>query len=191
MYFGVDYHPEHWVFPYGGTAEKPEAQWVQDAQLMAAAGFNIVRIGEFSWGLCEREDGKFDFDWLKRVMDVFGHHEILVVLCTPTAAPPIWLCQKHPEILPVDEHGLVRHEGTRHAVSRTICNYQVKDIFMLKRPIKITTHNVFWFVKNKIIMEQLVHIFPGRQYGCLNALGVINTVGNFFFLLKNFVILNF
>ena len=27
MYFGVDYYPEHWVFPYGGTAENPEAVW--------------------------------------------------------------------------------------------------------------------------------------------------------------------
>ena len=23
MYFGVDYYPEHWVFPYGGTAKNP------------------------------------------------------------------------------------------------------------------------------------------------------------------------
>src|SRR5205823_13922234 len=35
---------------------------------------------------------------------------------TPTAAPPIWLTKKHPEILPVDERGLVRREGTRRAV---------------------------------------------------------------------------
>ena len=37
MYFGVDYHPEQWVFPYAGTAEQPEAQWETDAELMAAA----------------------------------------------------------------------------------------------------------------------------------------------------------
>lgn len=116
MYFGVDYYPEQWVFPYAGSAENPEAQWVQDAQLMRTAGFNIARIGEFTWGLCEKEDGKFDFDWLKRAMDVMGDHGIQVVLATPTAAPPIWLTKKHPEILPVDEHGLVKHEGTRRAV---------------------------------------------------------------------------
>jgi len=27
MYFGVDYHPEQWVYPYGGTPENPEAAW--------------------------------------------------------------------------------------------------------------------------------------------------------------------
>ncbi len=116
MYFGVDYHPEQWVFPYGGSAENPEAQWLQDAQLMRTAGVNVVRIGEFTWGLCEKEDGKFNFDWLKRVMDILGEHGIQVVLGTPTAAPPIWLTKKHPEILPLDERGLTKHEGTRRAV---------------------------------------------------------------------------
>ena len=94
MYFGVDYYPEQWVFPYGGTREKPEGAWEQDAQLMVKAGVNVVRMGEFAWGLCEPEDGKFDFGWLKRVMDVMGKHGIKVVLATPTAAPPIWLAQK-------------------------------------------------------------------------------------------------
>lgn len=83
---------------------------------MRTAGINVVRVAEFSWGLCEKEDGKFDFDWLKRVMDVMGEHGIQVVLGTPTAAPPIWLAQKHPEILPVTKDGLRLHEGTRRAI---------------------------------------------------------------------------
>jgi beta-galactosidase len=116
MYFGVDYYPEQWVFPYGGSAENPEAAWERDAMLMTKAGFNVVRIGEFSWGICEPEEGKYDFLWLRRVMDVMGAHGIKVVLGTPTAAPPIWLGRKHPEILPLDERGLPKHEGTRRAV---------------------------------------------------------------------------
>ena len=39
---------------------------------MASAGINVVRIGEFTWGLCEREEGKYDFAWLGRVMDGMG-----------------------------------------------------------------------------------------------------------------------
>ena len=58
MYFGVDYYPEQWVFPYGGTDENPEGAWETDAQLMAKAGINVVRIGDFTWGLCERQDLK-------------------------------------------------------------------------------------------------------------------------------------
>ncbi|HYG23491.1 MAG TPA: beta-galactosidase [Verrucomicrobiae bacterium] len=116
MYFGVDYFPEQWVFPYGGTSENPEAQWESDAELMVKAGVNVVRIGEYCWGLCEREEGKFDFKWLRRVMDVMGRHGIRVVLATPTSAPPVWLAQKYPDILPLDAKGNVKHEGTRRAV---------------------------------------------------------------------------
>jgi len=115
MYFGADYHPEHWVYPYAGTAEKPESRWLRDIELMVAAGINAVRMGEFCWGICEPRDGEFDFSWLRRVMDLMADEDIKVVLGTPTAAPPIWLAKKHPEILPVDERGLPLCEGTRHA----------------------------------------------------------------------------
>ena len=72
MYFGVDYHPEQWVYPYGGTKENPEAAWERDVELMQTAGINVVRMGEFTWGLCEPEEGQYDFAWLKRVMDLLG-----------------------------------------------------------------------------------------------------------------------
>ena len=111
MYFGVDYYPEQWVYPYAGTADKPESRWAEDAELMLAAGVNVVRMGEFSWGICEPEEGKYDFGWLNRAMDVMKKAGIKVVLGTPTAAPPIWLAKKFPEILPVDDRGRTRHEG--------------------------------------------------------------------------------
>ena len=116
MYFGVDYYPEHWVYPYSGTPENPEAIWEVDAALMAKAGINVVRIAEFTWGICEPEEGKYDFGWLRRVMDIMARYDIKVILGTPTAAPPIWLAQKHPEILPLDERGLTKREGTRRAI---------------------------------------------------------------------------
>jgi beta-galactosidase len=115
MYFGTDYYPEHWVYPYAGTPEEPESRWQRDAELMVAAGINVVRMGEFAWGLYEPEEGKYDFDWMKRAMDVMANAGIQVMLGTPTAAPPIWLARKHPEILPLDQNGLAMHEGTRKA----------------------------------------------------------------------------
>ena len=116
MYFGVDYYPEHWVFPYAGTKDKPEANWEQDIELMVAAGVNVVRMAEFTWGICEPEEGKYDFEWLRRAMDLMAKAGIQVVLGTPTAAPPIWLAKKYPDILPIDREGRTLNEGTRRAV---------------------------------------------------------------------------
>ncbi len=66
MHFGVDYYPEHWVYPYAGTPENPEARWQRDIELMVEAGVNVVRMGEFAWGLYEPEEGKYNFDWMRR-----------------------------------------------------------------------------------------------------------------------------
>ena len=52
--------------------EEPEARWKQDIELMVAAGMNCVRMGEFAWGICEPEEGQYDFAWLRRVMDLMG-----------------------------------------------------------------------------------------------------------------------
>jgi len=151
MYFGVDYHPEQWVYPYGGTADDPEAAWVQDIKLMTEAGINVVRIGEFTWGLCEPEEGKYDFDWLRRVMDLLGKAGIEVVLATPTAAPPIWLTKKHPEILPVDERGLTKHEGTRRAVclnSDVFWSYSKKIVENMARALGQHPQLIAWQIDN-------------------------------------------
>jgi beta-galactosidase len=153
MYFGVDYYPEQWVFPYAGTAENPEAQWQEDAELMVKAGINVVRIGDFCWGLCEPEDGKFDFAWLKRVMDIMAKAKIEVVLATPTAAPPVWLAQKHPEILPLDEKGIRRREGTRRAVcfnNDVYWNYSKRIVQNMAKALGSHSQLIAWQIDSGI-----------------------------------------
>ena len=157
MFFGVDYYPEHWVFPYGGTAENPEAAWERDAELMAKAGINVVRIGEFTWGICEPEEGKFDFLWLRRVMDIMAQYDIKVVLGTPTAAPPIWLAKKYPEILPLDEHGRVKHEGTRRAVCLTsgiFWDYSKHIVTAMAKALGDHPQLIAWQIDNSIGGEE-------------------------------------
>ena len=153
MYFGVDYYPEQWVYPYGGTADDPESQWETDAEFMVKAGINVVRIGDFSWGLCEPEDGKYDFKWLKRVMDVLGRNGIQVVLATPTAAPPVWLAKKHPEILPLDEKGVPKHAGTRRAVcfnNDTFWNYSKRIVEAMGKALGSHPQLIAWQIDSGI-----------------------------------------
>jgi beta-galactosidase len=151
MYFGVDYHPEQWVYPYAGSAEHPEQQWERDIEMMLKAGINVVRVGEFVWGLCEPQEGTYDFDWLQRLLDLMGKAGIQVVLCTPTAAPPLWLARAHPEILPVDDRGLVLHEGTRRAVclnSDVFWDYSKRIVENLARRLGHHPQLIAWQIDN-------------------------------------------
>ena len=153
MYFGVDYYPEQWVFPYAGTSENPEAQWEQDAELMVKAGINVVRMGDFTWGLCEPKDGKYDFGWLERVMNIMGRSGIQVVLATPTAAPPVWLAKKYPEILPLDEKGIVKHEGTRRAVcfnNDVYWNYSKRIVTAMAKALGTHPQLIAWQIDSGI-----------------------------------------
>jgi len=102
--FGVDYYPEHW----------PESRWETDAKLMKEMGLMVVRLAEFSWHKMEPSKGHYVFDWLERVLAVLDEHGIKAVLGIPSAAPPAWLIEMHPDILPVDSRGLVRRFGGRH-----------------------------------------------------------------------------
>ncbi|MCU0770461.1 MAG: beta-galactosidase [Verrucomicrobia bacterium] len=151
MYFGVDYHPEQWVYPYAGTPEKPELQWEKDIEMMLKAGINVVRVGEFVWGLCEPQEGRYDFSWLQRLLDLMGQAGIQVVLCTPTAAPPVWLARAHPEILPTDQRGLVLREGTRRAVclnSDVFWDYSKRIVEKLAKTVGRHEQVIAWQIDN-------------------------------------------
>jgi len=103
MRLGVCYYPEHW----------PAERWPIDARLMREAGLSIVRIGEFAWAQMEPAEGEFNWHWLDRAIETLAAEGLETVLCTPTAAPPAWLCKAYPNILPVDAQGRVRRFGSR------------------------------------------------------------------------------
>src|SRR6188474_1488542 len=95
LLYGGDYNPEQW----------PESVWAEDAVLMREAGVNLVSLGIFAWARLEPAAGRFEFDWLDRVIDLLHEHGVSVNLATPTASPPPWLVREHPEILPVTADG--------------------------------------------------------------------------------------
>ncbi|WP_208544603.1 beta-galactosidase [Rathayibacter sp. VKM Ac-2759] len=112
--YGGDYNPEQW----------PEEVWAEDVRLMSEAGVNFVTVGVFSWALLEPEEGRYDFGWLDRVLDLLHGAGIGVDLATATASPPPWLFAAHPEILPEDERGVRRWPGSRQHYSPTSPAYR-------------------------------------------------------------------
>jgi beta-galactosidase len=100
---GAPHYPEH----------VDESYWERDAERMAEAGFNAVRMGEFAWHIFEPREGTFDFDLFDRAIAVLGRHGIRTIMCTPTATPPRWLTMHYPEVLRVDVNGRPMSHGSR------------------------------------------------------------------------------
>ena len=61
-----------------------------------------------------QEEGRYDFSWLDRAVSLLADYGIKTVLGTPSAAPPAWMINRYPDILPVDREGKVRGFGGRH-----------------------------------------------------------------------------
>ena len=100
---GVCYYPEHWA----------ETVWASDAKRMVDSGLSWVRIGEFSWARIEPEPGKFEWEWLDRAIETLGSSGLQIVLGTPTATPPRWMLDKHPDMLAHNSSGIIRKFGSR------------------------------------------------------------------------------
>lgn len=171
--YGGDYNPEQW----------PEQVWADDVQLMQEAGVNLVSVGIFSWGLLEVADGEYDFGWLDRVLDLLHAGGIGVDLATPSAAPPVWLHQAHPEILPVDREGRRYSQGSRETwcpSSPVLRRYAVRIATVLAE--RYGTHPAvkMWHISNELgchngrcYCETSAEAFRrwlGSRYGAVDAL---------------------
>ena len=106
-YHGAAYYPELW----------PEENIDRDIKQMHEAGINVVRIGEFAWANMETVEGKFSFDFFIRVMDKMHAASIATVMCTPTATPPIWVIDGHPNRCVKTAEGVILSHGSRQHAS--------------------------------------------------------------------------
>ncbi len=100
---GVCYYPEHW----------PQEMWAADAAEMVETGLTWVRIGEFAWSRIEAEPGTLTWDWLDDAVETLGAAGLKVIMGTPTATPPRWMLDKHPDMLAYDAEGRRRGFGSR------------------------------------------------------------------------------
>lgn len=176
---GTYYYPEQW----------PREQWARDFDRIASMGLKIVHMAEFAWFNLEPSPGEFTFDWLDECMQHCVSRDLQVILCTPTAAPPIWLSQNHADVLPVTRsqqnarHGGRRHynplspslhEATRRIVTQMVDRYgdhpcvigwQIDNEYSLDFDQTDLTHNAFreWLKGKYETIDRLNHAW-GNQF---------------------------
>jgi beta-galactosidase len=114
MRIGVYYYPEAW----------PSNQWARDIANIRKLNLEFVHMGEFAWAFMEPAEGKYDFDWLERNVQLCAEQGLKVVLCTPSPTPPVWLAQSCPEILMVDAKGRKMLHGTRQQACWSVQTYR-------------------------------------------------------------------
>ncbi len=135
MNIGVYYYPEHW----------PEDQWERDIKNIADMGFEFIHMAEFAWAQMEPEEGKYDFEWLDRVIQIADKNGLKVILGTPTPCPPVWLGIKYPEIYLQDGLYQSKEHGTR-------ANMSLSNDIVQKYTTKIVTELAKHYAKNKTVI---------------------------------------
>lgn len=170
IHIGSSYYPEHW----------DGSHWADDIRLMKEAGFTVARMAEFAWSTMEPAAGEFSFDWLEYAIAQLAAAGIVSVLGTPTAAPPAWLVQQHPDMLAVDESGRRVQFGNR-------CHYCVNSPEFQFATRRIVSAMAECFGKNPYIIgwqldneynrvcycercRKLFQQFLKRKFGTLDAL---------------------
>ena len=147
IYFGASYYPEQFA----------EAEIMREAKLMQEAGFNLVRMGEFAWSRMEPDDECFDFDWLEFAVETLARHGIKSLLCTPTAAPPKWLTDKHEDISQMRPEGRRRDFGLRRHYCVNSDNYHrytARIVAALAERFKSNPHVIGYQLDNEFMAEQ-------------------------------------
>ena len=171
--FGCCYYPEHW--------ERESMK--RDLERIKGLGLNCIRMGEFSWSMYEREEGKYDFSLLEEATREAGRLGISVILGTPTAAPPRWLTEKHPEVLCANSQGTIMQHGSRQHHSHTseiylrycaaITEAMVKHFSSFENVIGWQIDNEFNCHRSESYSESDAKIFRlwlKKKYGTIDAL---------------------
>ncbi len=100
---GIYYYPEHWNL----------SQWERDIKKISDMGFEFVHLAEFAWFKMEPIEGKFEFAWLDKVVNLCTKYKLKVLLCTPSATTPVWMRVNYPETFIMDGHYIRGENGTR------------------------------------------------------------------------------
>ncbi|HEX9090126.1 MAG TPA: beta-galactosidase, partial [Anaerolineales bacterium] len=139
-----------------------------------------TRMGDFTWSTLEPEAGRYEFAWLERAIHALSEAGIDTVLCTPTAAPPAWLVNQYPDILPIDEHGRQVQFGNRchYCVNSPELHHAVEAL--VRRMAEVFAENphvIGWQIDNEFNRtcycprcQRLFQVYLAERYGSLEQL---------------------
>jgi beta-galactosidase len=158
VFFGADYYAED---------HSPE-QVELDAAAMQRAGFNVVRMLDTNWAAIEPQDGKFQFAWLDRTLDVLSKHGIRAILGVPSYVPPYWMLKAHPEFLLIGRNGERYKSGGMGGVN--LINPQYRQ-YVRRMNEALARH---YGTDNRVLGWQIdneIGIWGGRCYNpeCIHA----------------------
>jgi beta-galactosidase len=175
LLLGAAWYPEQW----------DEATWDADLAKMEAAHIHLARVGEFAWSTMEPTEGKYNFDWLDHAIAKAAAHHIVIVLGTPTAAPPAWLTTKYPETLRVDENGRRDEHGNRQQFSFASTKYRELAHGIAEKMAERYGHNpnvVGWQLDNEYAnasydpeAKAQFHAWLHVKYGSIDRLNTLWT----------------
>lgn len=83
----------------------------EDYEIHFLSGKRGTRV--YDRNLLEPKEAYYTFEWLDEAVDLAKKAGLSIVLCTPTAAPPVWLSSKYPETMMVTASGRRVTHGSR------------------------------------------------------------------------------
>jgi len=163
MKTGVAYYPEYYH----------ERYWSGHLDKIKNAGISRIRFGEFAWASLEPHQGKYNWEWMDRAIELAGQYGIEVMLGTPTACPPIWLVERYPDVLPVDAEGRRTGFGARqHRCYNSPAYLEHSSLIVEALASRYGSHPsvVAWQIDNELGGEQKMCYCSHCQHSFQSAL---------------------
>ena len=86
-----------------GASPRPES-WEKDLKLIAASGFNTIRVW-LVWGVLEVREGHIDFSQIEKILSLAEKENLRVIFLFHLHGAPEWLIRKYPQYRFVDRNG--------------------------------------------------------------------------------------